>query len=176
MRTSLFFSFVFALAACGGGSTHSDMSMKSVDLSMGPDLSASQPDMTKPVTPYNMPGMVFCYDAPACSTSSAMAVCCDAAGADGGFSDTCVANANACAGTGSRTYACGQAADCTTGQVCCGTTKTSSSGKLELTGTNCAASCATGQTQLCVTAGECSTSGATCAGQDASGRDVGLCM
>jgi len=51
----------------------------------------------------------------------------------------------------------------------------SSSGKEYLDGTSCAASCPSGQTQLCVTASECKT-GTSCVGADLTGRDVGLCQ
>ena len=60
--------------------------------------------------------------------------------------------------------------------VCCGDLGTSKSGKKFFKDTVCAASCSSTQTQLCVTAKECKTSGAMCVGQAISGRDVGLCQ
>jgi hypothetical protein len=104
-------------------------------------------------------------------------VCCDSK-TDGGFADTCVPNAQACLAMDSqaKTFACGQAADCGTGMICCGTIGMSSSGKKFFSSTSCAASCATGDTQLCVAASECKTAGAHCVGQTITGRDVGLCQ
>ena len=124
------------------------------------------------IQPYNMPGKIFCYGSLTCS--SPMQVCCDLrVSADGGssFMTSCAANAAACP-TGAATYECGQAADCGSGQVCCGTQGTSGKG---LKSTQCAASCGTGQIQLCVTKTECKT-GTMCVGADLSGRDVGVCM
>jgi hypothetical protein len=140
-----------------------------MDLTGGGDLTA--------VTPFNMPGQVFCYGGPLCSTTSASPVCCDSK-TDGGFSESCVANAAACLAMDAqaKTFACGQKADCGGGMVCCGSIGMSSSGKKFFMSTSCAASCGTGQTQLCVTAAECSTSGAHCVGQTITGRDVGLCQ
>lgn len=174
MHRSLFLGLAFFLVACGGGSTKTSLP----DFTTGPqDLSASpSPDLAMaPVTPYNDPGNVFCYGTLTCSTTGAAPVCCDEKGDGGSYTDTCVANAAACSGMDSTTYACGQAADCGTGMVCCGTIGTSSSGKPYFSGTTCEASCGSGETQLCVTAGEC-TSGTSCTGQEISGRKVGLCQ
>jgi len=130
----------------------------------------------KTVTPYNMPGKVDCYGTP-CTVASANPVCCDAPVDGGDFSDTCVASAQACLAMSSsaKTFACGQAADCTAGQICCGNIGMSSSGKSYFVSTMCAPSCPSGNTQLCVTANECK-SGTQCTGAYISGRDVGLCQ
>ena len=132
-------------------------------------------DFASAVTPVNMPGMVDCYGTN-CSTSGADPVCCDSA-TDGGFADTCVASAAACLATDSsaKTFECGQAADCSGGKVCCGDIGKANSGKSYFKSTSCAASCTSTQTQLCVSASECKSSGAHCIGQSISGRDVGLC-
>lgn len=172
MRLSL--SLVIAVCLVGCGS--SDDNMGSVDMSASAmDLAGGGTADLSMVTPFNMPGKVFCYDNLLCSTSSANPVCCDAR-ADGGFSDTCVASVAACTASDPQAtaYQCGQAADCGSGMVCCGTIGTSKSGKMFFQGTTCAASCGSGQTQLCVTAAECKT-GTSCVGQSITGRDVGLC-
>jgi hypothetical protein len=165
-----------SLLGCGGSSLSKNDFSALADLSAARDLSASQPDM-KTITPYNMPGMVYCYDSTPCSTSSASPVCCDAP-ADGGFADTCVASEAACttASSEAHAYQCGQAADCGAGRVCCGAITVSSSGASHFTGTSCAASCGTGQTQLCVAASDCTISDTSCMGKSVSGRDVGLCQ
>jgi hypothetical protein len=178
MRSSFMLGLAFALAACGG-SSNKPLDMTSGDQSVPPDQSVAAVDMTKIVTPYNMPGSVYCYSSTACTTPGGSSVCCDAAG-DGGFTDTCVATIAACT-TGdpsAHAYQCGQAADCGSGMVCCGTVATSASGSMHFsgTGTTCAASCAAGDTQLCVSNTECATSGTTCVGKEVSGRDVGLCQ
>lgn len=178
MRMRLDLTFVLVMscfAGCGGSNdTPADLSM-SADLHVAADLSGGSGDLSA-VAPFNMPGKVFCYNGPLCTTSGATPVCCDSK-TDAGFADTCVANAAACTAMDStaKTFACGQAADCGAGMVCCGTGGTSSGGKPFLDSTACAASCATGETQLCVTAAECKT-GTTCAGMDVTGRDVGYCM
>jgi len=168
MRLSLALVVAACIAGCGTSDNGSDMGG---DLAVSMDMTAGV-DMTM-VKPFNMAGSVYCYGTLLCATSSpSMKVCCDNR-ADGGFSDTCVANANAC--PGGKTFACGQAADCPASQVCCGDIGTSSSGKKFFNDTVCAASCGSSQTQLCVTAAECK-SGTTCVGQSITGRDVGLCM
>ncbi len=167
--------FAMCLAGCGNSNeTPADLS-SAHDMSAAVDMTAGGGDMTS-VQPFNMAGKVFCYGGPLCSTSSATPVCCDGK-VDGGFTDTCVASANACStmDSSAHSYACGQAADCTPGQICCGATGTSGSGKMFLDGTTCATSCPAGQTQLCVTASECKT-GTSCKGADITGRDVGLCQ
>jgi hypothetical protein len=160
------------IIGCNDSGSATDMGM--ADLSVAMDLSASA-DMTM-IAPFNMPGQVFCYSGPLCSTSSAKPVCCDSK-TDGGFADSCVPNAGVCLAMDSqaKTFACGQAADCGSGMICCGSIGTSNSGKPFFNSTSCAASCATGQTQLCVTASECKASGTSCVGQTITGRDVGLC-
>jgi hypothetical protein len=165
---------VACIAGCGDSGSSTDMGM--ADMQSGMDLSASSGDLLM-VTPFNMPGSVFCYSGALCSTSSATPVCCDSK-TDGGFADSCVANAAACLAMDSqaKTFACGQAADCGQGMVCCGAIGTSGSGKKFFTSTTCAASCGSGETQLCVSATECKTSGAHCVGQTITGRDVGLCQ
>ena len=163
---------VLAVGGCGNNSeTPADLSSTAHDMSAAVDMAGG--DM-KPVTPFNMPGKVYCYNGPLCSTTSATPICCDE-GTDGGFSDTCVANAAACSGTDAKTFACGQAADCGAGMVCCGAVGTSSKGKMFIDSTTCATTCGTGLTQLCVTASECKT-GTSCVGADVSGRDIGLCQ
>lgn len=175
MRPLLVFISLSCVIGCGNSDTSTDMAAPDLSASMDLTVSSSG-DMTL-VTPYNMPGKVFCYSGPACMTSSATPVCCDSKG-DGGFADTCVANAAACVAMDpqAKTFACGQAADCGTGMVCCGSTGTSSSGKTFFNSTTCAASCAAPLKQLCVTAGECKTSGASCVGQTITGRAVGICQ
>ncbi len=145
------------------------------DLSAARDLAAGAQDMAM-VMPFNMPGMIDCYNSTPCSTSSATPVCCDSK-VDGGFADNCVASANACLAMdpSAKTFACGQAADCGAGMVCCGDIGTSGSGKPFFTDSVCAASCTSNQTQMCVSDGECKTAGTHCLGQTISGRDVGLC-
>ncbi|MCU1280358.1 MAG: hypothetical protein JWM53_3904 [bacterium] len=175
MRLSSSLVFAICVVGCGdSGSTTApvDLSAAAPDLATGGGTAA---DM-KMVTPYNMPGKVFCYGSLTCSTTSASPVCCDTR-ADGGFSDACVATVAGCAAMDpqARAYQCGQAADCGSGMVCCGTTGMSGSGKPFLSATTCAASCTSAQAQLCVTAAECKTAGASCAGQTLSGRDVGVC-
>lgn len=173
------FPLLLILAACftgcgdsGSTSAPVDLSAAAADLATGGGPAV---DM-RTVTPYNMPGKVFCYGSLTCSTTSASPVCCDTR-ADGGFSDACVATVSACTAMDpqARAYQCGQAADCGTGMVCCGTTGMSGSGKQFLSATTCAASCTGTQTQLCVTATECKTSGASCVGEAISGRDIGVC-
>jgi hypothetical protein len=154
-----------------------------VDLSMASDLSGAVQDLSmsgadaKMVKPFNMPGTVDCYSGLTCSRASANPVCCDAPGADGGFSDTCVASSAACKAMSSKAtpYECGQAADCGAGMVCCGDIGKSMSGKSFFNSTTCAASCTGTETQLCVTATECKT-GTMCVGAAIVGRDVGLCQ
>jgi hypothetical protein len=182
MRLSTLFSgtvfSALAFLGCGGGSgqTTHDLAMKSDLAVVAGDMSATAADM-KAVTPYNMVGSVFCYASTACSTTSANPICCDAEG-DGGFTDTCVASAAACTASDSaaHAYQCGQAADCGSGMVCCGTITTSGTSSSHLYATTCAASCGSGETQLCVTSSECTTSGTTCVGKDITGRDVGVCQ
>jgi hypothetical protein len=165
------------MAACFAGCGNNNETP--ADLSTGADMSAAV-DMVAggdmAVTPFNMPGKVYCYDAPLCTTPGATSVCCDAR-VDGGFTDSCVASAQACTNIdpSAHAYACGQAADCPGGQICCGATSTSGTGKMSLAGSTCMASCPAGQTQLCVTASECKT-GTHCTGADITGRDVGLCQ
>lgn len=163
---------VTCFIGCNNSSTSADMG--------GPDLQAPmdfavQGDLSA-VAPFNMPGQIDCYNGPLCSTTSATPVCCDAR-VDGGFTDNCVASATACLAIDpkAKPFACGQAADCGAGMICCGSTGTSSSGKTFFKSTQCATMCASGDTQLCVTATECKTAGAHCLGQSITGRDVGLC-
>ncbi len=170
MRTLMSFLIVACFVGCGNSDNASDMGL---DMSASADLSGSH-DMTM-IAPFNMPGQVFCYGTLLCATNSATPVCCDAK-TDGGFSDTCTSAATCAADTQATAYACGQAADCGSGMVCCGDIGMSSSGKKFFKGTSCAASCTSAQTQLCVTAGECKASGVSCVGQAISGRDVGLCQ
>jgi hypothetical protein len=175
MRLSLGLIVVACLVGCGNSDNGNDLGAP--DMSAVADLStAASGDMTV-IAPFNMPGSVFCYTGPLCSTSSADKVCCDSKG-DGGFSDSCVPSAQACLAMDAqaKTFECGQAADCTGNKLCCGTIGMSSGGKPFFTSTQCAASCATGDTQLCVTASECKTSGAKCVGQTITGRNVGLCQ
>jgi hypothetical protein len=156
---------------CGAGSTNPDLQAPGNDLAMSAVVDMAE----HPI--FNMPGKVYCYDIPACSTSSATPLCCDIKDADAGFAPQCVASAAACAAIAPKaaTYACGQAADCPTGQVCCGDINMTGT-KSYVNKTVCAASCAspTG-TQLCVTGSECKTSGSTCQHVYGSGRDVGIC-
>ena len=174
MRATLLLMAACLVGGCGGNNNSSDGG-GGADMHVATDMTAGG-DMTA-VTPFNMPGKVFCYSGPLCSTSSAMPICCDSKG-DGGFSDTCVATAAACVAMDAqaKTFACGQAADCGTGMVCCGDIGTSNSGKKFFSSTVCAASCTSTETQLCVTASECKTSGASCVGQTITGRNVGLCQ
>ena len=175
MRTTLILMAAFLVGGCGDDTTSNG---GGADMHVAADMTSGGggADMTA-IAPFNMPGKVFCYSGPLCSTTSAMPVCCDSKG-DAGFSDTCVANATACTAmdSGAKTFACGQAADCGSGMVCCGDIGTSNSGKKFFSDTVCAASCGSSQTQLCVTAAECKTSGATCVGQTITGRNVGLCQ
>ena len=128
MRLTVLAIVVACVAGCGGDSGTStdlgaaDLSASAVDLTTAADLSM--------VAPFNMPGKVFCYTGPMCSTTSANPVCCDSRG-DGGFVDTCVASAAACTtmDAQAKAYACGQAADCGSGMVCCGVIGMSGSGK-----------------------------------------------
>jgi hypothetical protein len=170
---------VFALLAvvgCGDTTSNTsdmptpDMSVTTHDMAM-----SGGSDMTM-VVPFNMPGQVDCYNSPTCATASATPVCCDSK-TDGGFTDNCVASAQACLATDpqAKTFACGQAADCGGGMICCGTIGTSGSGKQFFTSTQCAASCAAGDTQLCVADAECKAASTHCNGITISGRDVGLC-
>ncbi len=172
MRTLVALAAVTCVVGCGNSGSTSDMG---IDMSASADLSASR-DMTM-VTPFNMPGQVYCYSGPLCGTTSATPVCCDSK-TDGGFADSCVASAAACLAMDSqaKTFACGQAADCGSGMVCCGDIGTSMSGKKFFNSTTCAASCTGTQTQLCVTASECKASGVSCVGQTITGRNVGLCQ
>jgi hypothetical protein len=168
MRISIFFLTTLCFVACGSSSSPTGDSG-------GPsDMSASAMDAgdMKVVTPYNKPGKVDCYQGLTCSTPGSTPICCDSA-VDGGFTDTCVASGGCSGGTA---YQCGQAADCTTGLICCGDIGTSKSGKSYFRGTSCAATCPSGNTQLCVTASECKASGVQCVGTTISGRDVGLCQ
>lgn len=173
MRTLLAFIAIIGIAGCGDSNSSSDLGGAADMSASAADLSGAG-DMTK-IVPYNMPGTVFCYDT-TCSTTSPKPICCDSR-ADGGFSDSCTATAQACLATDStaKTFACGQAADCGSGMVCCGDIGTSNSGKKFFNSTTCAASCTSTQTQLCVTASECKT-GTSCVGAAITGRDVGLCQ
>ena len=174
MRASFILLAALFVAGCGDDTTSNG---GNADMSAAVDMtSGGGGDMTA-ITPFNMPGSVYCYGGPLCSTSSAMPICCDAKG-DGGFTDSCVATATACTAMAPQasTFACGQAADCGSGMVCCGDIGTSKSGKKFFNDTVCASSCSASQTQLCVTATECKTSGAMCVGQTISGRNVGLCQ
>jgi hypothetical protein len=166
------------LAACfvGCGDSGNTNDMGGADLSASAADLTSGGDMTK-IVPFNMPGSIYCYSGPLCSTSSANKVCCDSK-TDGGFSDACVPTAAQCLAMDSmaKTFECGQAADCASGQICCGDITTSSSGKKGFKSTSCATSCTSTQTQLCVTAAECKASGVSCVGADITGRDVGLCQ
>jgi hypothetical protein len=175
MRLVLAFIAAAFVTGCGNSETATDQGVVA-DLQVSMDLSATSGDMTM-VSPFNMPGKVFCYGGPLCSTTSATPICCDSK-TDGGFSTSCVATAAACLATDAqaKTFRCGQAADCGGGMICCGTIGTSGSGKKFFTSTTCAASCASGDTQLCVTATECKASGVSCVGQAITGRDVGLCQ
>ena len=167
--------FIVVASGCGDSGSANDLAPADLQVSM--DLSASSSaDMTM-VAPFNMPGKVFCYSGPTCSTTSANPICCDSK-TDGGFADTCVANAGACLAMDSqaKTFQCGQSADCGAAMVCCGNIGMTTSGKPFFTSTACAASCPTGQTQLCVTATECKATGVACVGQTITGRAVGLCQ
>lgn len=176
MRVSFVVLVLLGAAACGDDSAVTPPVDLSMTVSNDMAVVQSQPDI-KTVTPFNMPGSVDCYSGPKCSTASATPICCDAK-ADGGFSDTCVASTGACMAIDpkAKVFACGQAADCGAGMVCCGDNGMASSGKPFIDNSVCAASC-TGKTptQLCVTAAECKT-GTTCVGQTVSGRDIGVCM
>lgn len=167
--------FIVAASGCGDSGSASDLGPADLHVSVM-DLSASSADMTM-IAPFNMPGKVFCYTGPLCSTTSASPVCCDSK-TDGGFADTCVANAAACLAMDSqaKSFQCGQAADCGAGMVCCGDIGMATSGKPFFTSTTCAASCPSGQTQLCVAASECKASGVSCVGQTITGRNIGLCQ
>ena len=175
MRLSVSILALLCFAGCGNSDNGNDLGAPDMTATVM-DLSASPGDMTM-IAPFNMPGSIYCYTGPVCSTSSANKVCCDSKG-DGGFSDSCVPSAGACLAMDSqaKTFECGQAADCNGGQICCGTIGTSSSGKPFFTSTQCAASCASGDKQLCVTATECKASGVSCVGQTITGRNVGLCQ
>lgn len=118
------------------------------------------------------PGHIFCFSTPACS--GATPVCCDAS-ADGGFTDTCVANLAACAAP-AHAFVCEETADCMGGQVCCTHVGMSSRGTPFIDATTCAASC-TGATtqQLCKADSGC-PSGMHCMAQRISGRNIGICM
>jgi hypothetical protein len=170
---------VGALVAVGCGNNNNPDGGAGVDMSMAVDMSGSSSggDMAGGTKPDNTPGMIFCYGA-TCMTSSAAPVCCSSKGApgsDGGFLDTCVATSADCVGgTQDTPYECGQAADCKSG-ICCGSIGMTTKGTPFFNSTKCEASCASGETQLCVTATECKTSGAMCAGQKISGRNIGLC-
>ncbi|HEX8950668.1 MAG TPA: hypothetical protein VF945_02430 [Polyangia bacterium] len=146
-------------------------------MSVVADMTASSGDMTM-VTPFNMPGFVFCYSGPLCSTTSATPICCDIKNPDGGFNNSCVATAGACTAIDpqAKTFACGQAADCGAGMVCCGDIGTSNSGKKFFNSTTCAASCGSTLKQLCVTKAECTATGVSCVGQTITGRNVGICQ
>jgi hypothetical protein len=171
MRPLLFIALT-CVVGCGDSNSSSDQGV--ADLSVpGADLPAAVPDMTT-VMPYNMPGKVFCYSGPACTTPGSTSD----SRTDGGFADTCVASAGACLAMDStaKTFECGQAADCGGTKVCCGDITTSNSGKKVFNSTSCAASCTGTQVQLCVTAGECKASGVSCVGQTITGRAVGLCQ
>ena len=176
MRPLLFIALTCVAVGCGDSNGSSDQGVADLSMSSA-DLSASVPDMMT-VMPYNMPGKVFCYTGPACTTPGAASVCCDSKGADGGFTDSCVASAAVCTNSDpmAKTFECGQAADCGGSKVCCGNITTLSSGKKSFSSTVCAASCTSTQTQLCVTAAECTASGAKCVGQSITGRAVGLCQ
>lgn len=176
MKTSLLLVAAACLVGCGDSNNANDMGTADLSASAGADLSASA-DMTM-VQPFNMPGSVFCYSGPLCSTTSAMPICCDSKNPDGGFADSCVATATACTAMDpkAKTFACGQAADCGSGQICCGSLGMSSTGKTFFNSTYCAASCTGTDKQLCVTATECKASGVSCVGQTITGRDVGLCQ
>lgn len=173
MRTTLLLALLFVSGGCGESDNGKDGGAGDMHVAM--DLAAGGGDMTV-ITPFNMPGKVFCYSGPLCSSPTQ--VCCDSKGADGGFSDTCVASAADCLATDpqAKTFACGQAADCGSGMVCCGSFGTSKTGKKFFESTVCAASCASSETQLCVTTSECKASGTSCVGQDITGRNVGLCQ
>jgi hypothetical protein len=172
MRTLI---FVVAVIGCGDNTTDNgsnDMAVPVIkDMAMAPD------GMT-PVTPFNMPGKVDCYQGLTCTVGSASPICCDAKVDGGTFTDTCVASSAACTASDPKAtaYECGQAADCGAGKICCGDIGTSmTSGKKFFRSTSCQTACPGMQTQLCVTAGECKT-GTMCTGASISGRDVGLCM
>jgi hypothetical protein len=146
--------------------------MQQPDMNAAADMAVTGTDM-KVIAPFNMPGEVDCYGI-TCSTTGADPICCDSQ-VDGGFTDTCVASAGACTGSSAKTFACGQKADCSGGQVCCGDIGKATSGKQYFKSTTCAASCASPETQLCVNGSEC-LSGGNCVGADISGRNVGLCQ
>lgn len=175
MRPLLFIALACGVVGCGDNNNSSDQGV--ADLSMsGGDLSASA-DMTM-VMPFNMPGTIFCYDTNCMTSNASMKVCCDAKNPDGGFVDSCVASAATCTATNpmAATFECGQAADCGGGKICCGDIGMSASGKKFFKSTTCSATCTSMQSQLCVTAAECTTSGAKCVGQTITGRNVGLCQ
>lgn len=176
-------TFICILAAgvvgCGSNTTNGDMSGADMQSNASMDMAAGGGD-AKMVTIYNMPGKIYCYSGTPCSTTSTTPVCCDSkTGPDASFIDSCTATAMACLAMDpkAKTFACGQAADCTgMGMICCGTTGTSKSGTAFLASTQCAASaCASGDTQLCVSDAECKTAGTHCVGQSITGRDIGLC-
>ena len=172
----LLLAATLSVVGCNDAATTNDMAV-AADMHAASDLTASASGDMTAVAPFNMPGSIFCYSGPVCSTTSASPVCCDSR-TDGGFADTCVASAASCLAMDSqaKTFQCGQAADCGAGMICCGSVGTSSSGKPFLNSTSCAASCASGDKQLCVAASECKTSGASCVGQSITGRDIGLCQ
>lgn len=176
MRPLLFIALACGIVGCGDNNSSSDMSA-AADLSAGGGDLSGAPDMTA-IMPFNMPGTIFCYDTNCMTSNASMKVCCDSKNPDGGFVDSCVASAGACTATDpmAKTFECGQAADCGTGKVCCGSIGMSSSGKKFFNSTTCAASCTSMQTQLCVTASECTSSTAKCVGQVITGRAVGLCQ
>ena len=188
MRLSLV-SLAFAFAACGGGGNNniatSDLTMDNtqpdlVDTTMmntNPDMMCSPPSTLHPpkagktslYCPFSGTPAIYCALGQHCCEPSSGTSTCDP------IATPCPA--------GDTDWQCEDAtADCTAGQVCCGT------GMLVIntnpqcnnfasgfTGTHCAASCMASEIQMCTSNGEC-PAGKTCQPFKTKGSSVGGCQ
>jgi hypothetical protein len=120
---------------------------------------ADTPDGGAPVTPHTVAcGSITC--------DTQTSTCC--APLDGGTA-SCANGASAQCPSGSASLHCAEAADCTGGNVCCG----SIDFQTQAASTQCAAACA-GGFQFCGTSGECKN-GQPCVVQTCLGQKVQIC-
>ncbi len=144
-------------ASSGGSSSGTGSS--GAGSSGGSSSGSGVPEGGLPVTP----GQIECGSAGACATASN--TCCIAT--DGGTS--CISGATASCPTDSASLHCLEAADCASGQVCCGT--------YDLNAGTASTSCQTGPcgtVQFCRTSGECDNA-QPCTPQSCAGQQLELC-
>ena len=168
-------------ASDSGTATDSVVDDTATDTTTGSDTtqdSIAAPDvMNPPDAPSNglsyNNGQISCFGTTCAATGSTPQACCDER-IDGGYVDQCVTGANMCTASGAKFVECTDNTDCSGGASCCGTFGVSSSGTAFFSGSVCAATCATGTTQMCVMTADC-TSG-SCVPATISGRTIGRCM